>query len=145
MAEATPHCFMIGDGFYSSNPSAALAPTPETPTVIGQKAYWGYGATIDLGEARSRRDQEGKTPAQRKRRSITGTRRQRVFDRDGHRCAHCGATHMLVIDHIRPLAQGGDNSECNLQALCWSCNAHKGGNMPLRDWDRERSMQAVGL
>jgi len=30
-----------------------------------------------------------------------------------------------VVDHIRPLSQGGTNDEANLQTLCWSCHSRK--------------------
>jgi 5-methylcytosine-specific restriction endonuclease McrA len=33
----------------------------------------------------------------------------------------------LMLDHIRPLCQGGNDSPRNLQTLCVSCNCRKGG------------------
>jgi hypothetical protein len=52
--------------------------------------------------------------------------RQAIFDRDGHECLSCRTHEKLSIDHIIPLAKGGDNSFENLQTLCTSCNSAKG-------------------
>lgn len=42
------------------------------------------------------------------------------------RCAYCGSTHYLTVDHITPLGAGGTNNRRNLQCLCNSCNQAKG-------------------
>jgi hypothetical protein len=49
-----------------------------------------------------------------------------VFTRDRYRCKSCGAGKKLTIDHINPVAKGGDESFENLQTLCRSCNSSKG-------------------
>lgn len=41
------------------------------------------------------------------------------------KCAACGATDNLVIDHIVPIKRGGGHGVENLQALCRSCNIKK--------------------
>lgn len=41
-------------------------------------------------------------------------------------CELCGSTKNLVIDHITPLSQGGDNRSDNLRTLCQSCNVKEG-------------------
>jgi 5-methylcytosine-specific restriction endonuclease McrA len=41
-------------------------------------------------------------------------------------CELCGSTKNLVIDHIKPLSQGGDNQPDNLRTLCQSCNVKEG-------------------
>jgi 5-methylcytosine-specific restriction enzyme A len=50
--------------------------------------------------------------------------RQRILVRDGHTCCACGApaTH---CDHVIPAAQGGDDTDENLQALCARCHQKK--------------------
>lgn len=50
------------------------------------------------------------------------------------RCACCGKSIRkgYHIDHIKPLAKGGDNSRFNLQLLCRSCNLSKGSKDPIR-------------
>jgi hypothetical protein len=52
-----------------------------------------------------------------------------VFDRDGWRCAFCGSTEDLTIDHIYPRILGGGHGEDNLQTLCRSCNSRKGARV----------------
>jgi hypothetical protein len=45
-----------------------------------------------------------------------------VWQRDGSRCCHCGSRHNLNLDHIHPVALGGNSSIENLRLLCFSCN-----------------------
>ncbi len=51
--------------------------------------------------------------------------RAQILARDRHRCQQCGkpATH---VDHIRPVASGGEDHPRNLRALCAECNLSKG-------------------
>jgi len=50
----------------------------------------------------------------------------RIIQNGSGRCAYCGSTEKLEIDHIIPLARGGTNDSDNLQVLCRSCNRRKG-------------------
>jgi hypothetical protein len=56
---------------------------------------------------------------------ISSEVRKNVFERDGGRCQHCGATQDLELVHIIPLGQGGTNTEKNLQVLCAPCIGSK--------------------
>ncbi|MCS7153928.1 MAG: HNH endonuclease [Bacteroidia bacterium] len=56
--------------------------------------------------------------------------RENIFRRDGYRCAYCGATHNLTIDHVIPRSQGGDDSWENLVTACEPCNHRKGNRTP---------------
>lgn len=57
-----------------------------------------------------------------------------VFKRDGYRCQLCGRKtrgqtpnpRAPTIDHIVPLAHGGDHSYLNTQCACFACNTRKG-------------------
>ena len=43
-------------------------------------------------------------------------------------CVHCGSKSDLQVDHIIPVAKGGETVEKNLQPLCRLCNIKKGVN-----------------
>ena len=62
------------------------------------------------------------------------------MERQGGKCAGCfkrfGPRRKAQIDHIIPLALGGDNDITNLQLLCDSCNPSKGAK-PEHVWRRE--------
>lgn len=55
--------------------------------------------------------------------------RQHVLRRDRFRCCQCGRTARdgvsLEVDHKKPAAQGGKDSEENLWTLCDACNRGK--------------------
>lgn len=57
---------------------------------------------------------------------VSNELREAIFNRDDRSCLACGATEELSLDHIVPLAKGGDNAESNLQTLCKRCNSSKG-------------------
>ena len=60
------------------------------------------------------------------KKSISGAKRIRVFERDKYRCIQC-QTHLdLTVDHIHPERKGGTLDMENLQTLCRSCNSRKG-------------------
>lgn len=65
----------------------------------------------------------------RKRRSSLGnSKRFDIFHRDGFTCMYCGRKPpevTLQIDHIHPVAEGGDDDETNLVTSCKECNAGK--------------------
>ena len=48
--------------------------------------------------------------------------RQRVLDRDGHRCKECGKPGRLECHHKVHLQDGGTNDLSNLQVLCRGCH-----------------------
>ena len=52
--------------------------------------------------------------------------RRRVLERDGWRCRTCGKAGRLEVDHVIPIADGGDWwAVGNLQALCRRCHIAK--------------------
>ena len=58
--------------------------------------------------------------------SITTSKRNRVYRRDGYCCVQCGSKENLTLDHIIPKALGGSCSAKNLQTMCGTCNQKKG-------------------
>jgi len=58
-----------------------------------------------------------------------------LLEESSYSCQVCGAKKdngaTLEIDHIIPLAKGGDNEYENLQVLCATCNRKKGSNLNI--------------
>lgn len=80
-----------------------------------------------------------------KRKSTGKRQRFEIFKRDHFTCQYCGKQPpdvVLVVDHINPVSEGGDNDPLNLITACEPCNqgkAHKAlGNIaPKPDADLE--------
>lgn len=63
------------------------------------------------------------------RKAIGKKLRFEVFKRDSFTCQYCGKMApdiVLEIDHINPVANGGDNDIMNLVTACKDCNRGKG-------------------
>lgn len=79
------------------------------------------------------------------RKAIPQRVRFEVFKRDSFTCQYCGRKAPDVIlncDHIRPVADGGENDPLNLVTSCRDCNGGKGA-VPLGDsamLDKQRAM-----
>ena len=69
---------------------------------------------------------QGRLPVPNQRIGIAPDVRQLVWQRDQGRCAYCGDTSELQLDHQIPVSMGGGNTEANLQILCGPCNRRKG-------------------
>lgn len=66
-----------------------------------------------------------------KRKQMSKKLRFEIFKRDGFSCQYCGATPpavVLEVDHINPVANGGDNDPDNLICACFNCNRGKAAN-----------------
>ncbi len=69
--------------------------------------------------------------AKEQRTLMTKKMREFIKERDHYTCRICGnSTYiepnlLLEIDHIIPVAKGGQTVEENLQTLCWKCNRAK--------------------
>jgi 5-methylcytosine-specific restriction endonuclease McrA len=60
---------------------------------------------------------------------------QEVRQRYTFRCGYCGVSEAevggeLTVDHFRPVAAGGDDSDENLVYACARCNQYKGALLP---------------
>lgn len=63
------------------------------------------------------------------RKPISKKTRFEIFKRDKFTCQYCGRIApdvILEIDHIKPIAEGGDNNMLNLITSCMDCNRGKG-------------------
>lgn len=63
---------------------------------------------------------------------------KQIAERDGHKCAYCGATKessgtYLQLDHLTPKSLGGEDVASNLVLSCRSCNSRR-GNKTLTEW-----------
>ncbi len=62
------------------------------------------------------------------RKSLSKRTRFEVFKRDGFACQYCGSHPpdvILEVDHVVPVADGGDDDEGNLVTSCFNCNRGK--------------------
>jgi hypothetical protein len=72
---------------------------------------------------------EGKPLAERARAGISGTKRKAVVERQGGKCAVCGAEKRLYINRI----EGDSNAFENLEALCEDCYKKKSVRISYSD------------
>lgn len=71
----------------------------------------------------------------RKRTGISPKVRFEILKRDRFTCQYCGITavdHLLHVDHVKPVAEGGSDDPLNLVVSCRDCNLGKGAR-PLDD------------
>ena len=67
------------------------------------------------------------------REAIPAYVRREVIERDGERCAYCGATEGPFHDHVFPVSRGGHSRPDNLVVACVPCNLSKGARTP-EEW-----------
>jgi hypothetical protein len=66
--------------------------------------------------------------------------RIKVYERDEYKCRYCGkqlTRFTATLDHIKPIAEGGDNGFDNLAIACLNCNSRK-NRRPIGDFLAER-------
>lgn len=66
-----------------------------------------------------------------KRPKISKAKRKRVFKKCNNQCVYCKKELVMgdfdaCIDHVIPLAKGGNNEDENLVVACRKCNSSKG-------------------
>ena len=52
--------------------------------------------------------------------------RREIKEKWEHKCAYCGSTENLTIDHIVPQSKGGIDFTKNVVCACHNCNQSKG-------------------
>lgn len=70
----------------------------------------------------------GHTRKCNKRRKLTASERQQIYEKFGGRCAYCGCNitiKEMQADHVVPLHLGGADDIINLYPACRSCNHYK--------------------
>jgi 5-methylcytosine-specific restriction endonuclease McrA len=66
-------------------------------------------------------------------RQVPALSNPKLFHRDRHLCAYCGARldfEELTREHIVPVSRGGLDSWMNCITACKACNGHKGNRLP---------------
>lgn len=68
-----------------------------------------------------------KLESSKKRRALTPYQRASVAAAQEWRCNHCRVLFKALwhVDHVVPLADGGMDDPCNMQALCANCHCDK--------------------
>ena len=54
--------------------------------------------------------------------------RQKIYQRDDYKCTYCHkqlTRFTATLDHVKAVAEGGDNSAENLVTACLQCNSRK--------------------
>lgn len=84
--------------------------------------------------------------------AVTKRTRFEVLRRDGHACQYCGAKApdvALQIDHVIPVALGGDDKPGNLVTACRDCNSGKSSIPPdsplVQSLSGEAAAYALGM
>ncbi|MEQ1875431.1 MAG: HNH endonuclease signature motif containing protein [Bdellovibrionia bacterium] len=62
------------------------------------------------------------SPWTSKNRRVKISLRRDVWKKDGGRCSNCESEFALEVDHIQPVAKGGQSTSENLRLLCRTCN-----------------------
>lgn len=70
--------------------------------------------------------------------TFTGEQRKLTFQVFGNKCANCGSTENLAIDHFEPLSKGNPLTPLNACVLCQSCNSSKSVKPPEHFFDIEK-------
>ena len=78
-------------------------------------------------------------------RYISSSLRQLVIERAGNRCEYCGLSQAgqaaaFHVDHVIPLAKGGQTAEHNLALACVSCSLRKAARLNATDPDTDREV-----
>lgn len=79
-------------------------------------------------------------PRKRQPKEIWAVTRERIWNRDGHKCVHCDTPQLITECHCDHIKSGklGTNHDWNLRTLCRRCHV-------LREDFRHRGMIASAL
>lgn len=83
-----------------------------------------------------------------KRKQLSKKTRFEVFKRDNFTCQYCGQMApdvILEVDHINPVADGGNNEMLNLITACRDCNRGKGKTLLSDDAVIKKEQKQIEL
>lgn len=59
------------------------------------------------------------------------TFKEKLIEKYGNKCVHCGTSENLTVDHIKPMAMEGKKRDLdNMQLLCRRCHNAKDYHVP---------------
>lgn len=104
---------------------------------LTQRILWKWMTQEEIDEVRKnkvslsmvKRDKKGKIV----RKSYLEDTRKLIYLNAGGHCELCGRKILLsdmTIDHVKPLAMGGEDDVANLACTCYPCNLFKGNIQP---------------
>lgn len=130
----TPEIFqmLMRDWLQRHDPEAAAAKQnqSERPKEPGSSARTSPAGTMSRRASSFSRKVslagERATSPSAETRAVPAALRRQVWARDEGGCQKCDSRFALQVDHLRPLAKGGEHSLENLRLLCRSCNLAEG-------------------
>ena len=116
------------------SPMATAAPEPAR----GVSPDGGRSGASAGAAAHTTRDSVHSAHQSPPRRHIPAAVRRHVWQRDGGRCCYrdpltgrrCASSHLLQIDHLLPVAQGGGPEPSNLELACFAHHRLRHGHGP---------------
>ena len=123
---ATPGSEQVRRGTPSSAQNQQAPRAGKGPSRTDAELHCGVRARLSGDRTASQPPAPESARARRGRRHIPAAVRRAVWRRDGGTCCYqdpltgvtCGSTHLVQIDHIVPVAQGGSNDMVNLRLRC---------------------------
>ena len=133
VAGASADRFHSGAGV-SVTPAVTSAPEP----ALGASPDGGPSGAAAGAAAHTTREPVHRRHQSPPRRHIPAAVRRHIWLRDGGRCCYrdpltgrrCTSSHLLQIDHLLPVAQGGGPESSNLEILCFAHHRMRHGHEP---------------
>lgn len=70
--------------------------------------------------------------------TLTTTEWEAILEAADHACIYCGSQEQPTMDHLTPLARGGNHTAENVAPACRPCNSSKGART-VQEWMAEAS------
>ena len=132
-----------GGAAADGSPAGAAVPISPVATAapelaLGVSPYGGSSGAAAGAMAHTARDSVHSSRQSPPRRHIPAAVRRHVWQRDGGRCCYrdplsgrrCTSSHLLQIDHLLPVAQGGGPEPDNLELSCFAHHRMRHGHGP---------------
>lgn len=97
--------------------------------------WWVYAITgktepVYITDDRSKSNQAGSMAHRARKmkakgRGVTAKEWKDIKEKHGNKCLKCGSIENISMDHVIPLAKGGEHDVNNIQPLCRHCNSVK--------------------